>query len=139
MGRSLDLAFYELAVAWADMLFGHNSQHVNAAAARARNVRVGDLVLEMSHRARANYDARTTLGTLIAIEQRRTDAALPDDEKWNEADEGRPCPTETAYVICDMRGDMITWTNASFYALPPVVSVAFRTSLHLEGKCDPSK
>lgn len=106
---------YTMAENWSRILIGNNCPAVNAVAERARHPRVGDLVFETSHQLGArNADMVATLGVLLAIEKR----PLYTPEEWDEAAEGRPCPTEKAYVIRDLTGRRFTWTNASLIALP---------------------
>lgn len=106
---------YTMAENYTDLFAANNSPRVNAIGERARRPQVGDFVFETSHRlGERNAHMPATLGVLLAIEHR----PLYPAEEWDEAREGRPCPTEKVYVVRTLDGNQFSWTNARLMALP---------------------
>lgn len=120
---------YTFAENWHSLLAANNCPRVNAIAERARHPQVGDLVFETTHRLGArNADMAATLGVLLAVEDRPLYAA----EEWDEATEGKPCPTETVYVLRTLDGRRFTWTNASIIALPVCTQEAWQVAANAD-------
>jgi hypothetical protein len=79
--------------------------------------KVGDIVMEKSSIGRRPN--RDRIGRLLRIESQ----PICKPEEWDEKTEGRPVPTEQAWVIQPLLGhrDEITWTNASFIKVVEVL------------------
>lgn len=112
MSDALFDLLYILARNWIDAGLGHNCPRLNAIAERSRNPRIGDLVMETSHRWGA--DRVTTIGVLIREERR----PLYTPEQWTEAGESGEPPTEQTWTLRTLDGREFTWWNASVRALP---------------------
>lgn len=77
---------------------------------------VGDLVVEITTIWRPERDS-DAVGYLREIAFEPVDYG-PDAEPWDEAEEGRPHPTEKVYYINTLDGRQYRWVNASFIAAP---------------------
>jgi len=84
---------------------------------RMNDIKIGDLIVEISTiwmQQRSDLDG---LGYLIRIEQEPVDFG-PRAEPWDEKEEGQPHPTERCTYIKTLDGREFRWTNASFIAAP---------------------
>lgn len=79
------------------------------------NPKPGDLVLEVTAgipRSSGVWD-REAIGYLEKVTTERIDALA--DEKWDEAAEGRPCPTEDCWYVRSLATNTPTrWVNCRF-------------------------
>lgn len=86
---------------------------------RMKAPKLGDWVIETSTVHGFRDKTQTDLdgiGILESIEQEKVDFG-DSDFVWNEAEEGRPHPTETVYYLRTMDGRRFRWVNASIVAI----------------------
>lgn len=112
--------------AYGAVLVGDPAPVTEALYKRMQDVRVGDWVVEqttilMTGNSGARHGhyrkAIDAVGKLLRITQEKVDFGDPSFV-WNEAEEGRPHPTEKCFYIQTLDGREFRWTNASFISVP---------------------
>lgn len=115
LAREVATALYN---AYSNTLVGRAPQCVFDLGDRFKDVRAGDLVVEVTTCLMRNgRPAIDAVGHLLRITEEPVDFGDPEFV-WDEKAEGRPHPTERCYYIRTLDGREFRWTNASFISAP---------------------
>ena len=102
--------------AWKGTLIGGAPEFLKRRFKRMQEPQVGDWVFECTtiHMPERDLDA---VGVLEEIAWEPVDFGA-GAEPWNEAEEGRPHPTERIYYIRTLDGVRYRWSNAQMLTIP---------------------
>jgi hypothetical protein len=110
---------------YTNVIVGNAPQCVHDLYNRYQDVRIGDLVVELSTalmcfaEGRCKYrSALDAVGYLLRVTQEPVVFSGDPDFVWDEAVEGCPHPTERCVYIRTLDGREFRWTNASFISAP---------------------
>lgn len=119
VARTIGLSAYN---AWTATLVGNPARTTADLNHRMRDVQLGDWVVETttilmsSQRVGGRRPALDAVGKLLKITEEKVRYEDPDFV-WDEAEEGRPHPTERCYYIRTLDNREFRWTNAMFVAV----------------------
>jgi hypothetical protein len=99
--------------AYCATLVGSPAAITEAYSERARDPRIGDMVIESTTIHHPRHDLNG-VGILEKIVQEPVDYGA--DFIWDEETEGRPHPTERVFYLRTLDGALARWTNANMVA-----------------------